>query len=955
MTPENGRARLPLLLFILLLLLFFHKMVFSNLILARGDTFLYFYPYWQAAADALANGRVPLWNNAVFMGSPLLANSQMGFFYPLNWPLWLLLPTPYAVSASIVLHVAIAGLGAYVAARRTLGVGEWAGLVTAVLFALGGYLTAQVEHINQLQGLAWLPWYFVVLGWCADQKTGRRWVAIGWAAVAFAGLFVAQLLAGHSQTAFISGVGVVAWLAAQGVNGWLLRHSDQALRFSFYWGRLWRTAVPALLVGGGMALLVTAVQLLPTLELTQYSSRQGGLSPNEVLSFSLHPLLLTRALFPHVGQSLFSEYVVYFPLTALLLAFVAAWQWKWQRGVLPAVVLVLLGFFLALGLFNPANWLVARLPGFNLFRVPARWLVLAALGISLLAGLGWQIVLDRWQVRTRRWEDVPERAQANLWHVERPLRVALFVLVGLMAWGAIAGLLAWFIPTGPEAPFASPRPLSVLLWVVEIGLVYVLLMGQRPSRDRSARWGVGLRQTRLRSPWPLLALMLLINFWASRSLPYNNLTTPEAYFDLRPPITRLQALGVAADGAPPGRFLSLSNIFFDVGDQAEIDTIYADQLPPEARYDYTVAIKHKEIISPNLPMIFGLAAMDGFDGGVLPLAAYSRLMSLLLPENVLTSDGRLREYLTAVPTPQWLDVFSVQTVITDKTGDVWLDGVFYDRQHPVQLGAGESVTVGYVPAFTAAGVRLLTQQPPAQVVVTWLDGAEAAYALTPLAEGVYGADFGQTAVSQAIAVQCAASQPCDVQAITLTNEAAETFQPVVAGQYRLIHSGDVKIYENLDVRPRVQMFTDWRWEEDETAVWQVMNQPTFDPRQTAVLLGAGLDRAAVGATGPMTATIRTYEPERIVVDVQTAQEALLMLTEAAYPGWEVAVNGSPISPIIVDLYFQGVILPVGSHQVTFTFAPDSYRYGRWLTMGGLLLFLILIGALVNRSVAKERA
>ena len=101
----------PWLAIVGLVLLFFNKMVFSNLILARGDTFLYFYPYWQAAAEALRHGRLPLWNPSLFMGAPLLANSQVGFFYPLNWPVWLLLPTPYAVSASIVLHLVIAGWG----------------------------------------------------------------------------------------------------------------------------------------------------------------------------------------------------------------------------------------------------------------------------------------------------------------------------------------------------------------------------------------------------------------------------------------------------------------------------------------------------------------------------------------------------------------------------------------------------------------------------------------------------------------------------------------------------------------------------------------------------------------------------------------------------------------------------------------------------------------------------
>src|SRR5690606_33060193 len=135
-------------------LLFFWKLSFSGLILARGDTFLYFYPYWEAARNALLEGRLPLWNSQIFMGAPFLANSQAGFFYPLNWPLWLTLPTPYAVSASIVLHVILAAVGCYVLARRQLALSVSSAFLAAGLFALGGYLTAQVEHVNQLQGLA---------------------------------------------------------------------------------------------------------------------------------------------------------------------------------------------------------------------------------------------------------------------------------------------------------------------------------------------------------------------------------------------------------------------------------------------------------------------------------------------------------------------------------------------------------------------------------------------------------------------------------------------------------------------------------------------------------------------------------------------------------------------------------------------------------------------------------
>ncbi len=276
-------ALLPLAVLLSVILLFFNKMAFTNLILARGDVFLYFYPYWHAAAASLAAGRVPMWNPAIFMGAPLLANSQAGFFYLLNWPLWLFLETPYAVSASILLHLIIAASGAYLAGRRLWRLPLSAALVTAVSFAAGGYLTAQVEHINQLQGLAWLPWFFLAAG-LAVRGGRRSWLS---AVIATAVLFALQLLAGHTQTTFITAVALLIWLAAGAFSRRFLAAAPTDDRFPG--GRALLLPLAALAAGGVLALGLAAMQLLPTLELLQLSSRQGGLPPNEAMSFSLPP------------------------------------------------------------------------------------------------------------------------------------------------------------------------------------------------------------------------------------------------------------------------------------------------------------------------------------------------------------------------------------------------------------------------------------------------------------------------------------------------------------------------------------------------------------------------------------------------------------------------------------------------------------------------------------------
>ena len=638
---ERMMARVPRWLVLAgLILLFFYRLALRRLILARGDIFLYIYPYWQAAADALRRGRLPLWNPDLFMGAPFLANSQVGLLYPLNWPLWLLLPTPYAATASILLHLWLAGVGAYLAGKWTLGLGRSAALLTAVLYGLGGYLTAQVEHLNQLQGLAWLPWFFAVLAYGTEQPDKARRRAGAKMVVWLSLLFALQLLAGHAQTSFITAVSLLIWLAGHWIARYFARQSSFALHFRFYQQRLWRRAFWALPLAGLLALALASAQLLPTVELIQQSARQGGLSVNEVLSFSLHPALLTRALLPAYGQSLFSEYVAILPLTALLLAVIGGWQWRQWRGILPALLLTIGGLLLALGLFNPVYWLLARLPGFDLFRVPARWLVLYGLGVALLAGAGWQMALERWQLQTWEWEIVPERARRQLWQIERPLRYGLYLILGFIVWGYVANVLVIFVPTGPEAPYEAPGTVTLLLWALELALAYLWLSGQRIAYKPFGRPRWQLQPGTLLPPRYLTGLILLALFAASRSHSYHlNATAAAAYFDLRPPLARLQ---VNADcqprwqrcPRPPERFISLSSIQFDLGDQAELNTIYTPFLNRFALRDYVVASKHKEVISPNLPLAYGVTAVDGFDGGILPLSRYSELVRLLLPVGV---------------------------------------------------------------------------------------------------------------------------------------------------------------------------------------------------------------------------------------------------------------------------------------------------------------------------------
>jgi hypothetical protein len=497
-----------------------------------------------------------------------------------------------------------------------------------------------------------------------------------------------------------------------------------------------------------------------------------------------------------------------------------------------------------------------------------------------------------------------------------------------MGWSALAVPLARLAPVGPESPVAPVPAAAWLGWLVELALAIALLgLRHLPGGRRAGRWLL-----------PAVAMLAL--YLGSRTLPYTSLTTPEAYFDLRPAPARL--LAETAGQIPPGRFLSLSGAFFDPGDQAEIDSIYASQLPASARYDYTVAIKHKEILAPNLGMVHGLPAVDGFDGGILPLRRYSRLMGLILPEGQETRDGRLREYLQAVPPERWLDLFDARYVITDKVGDVWRDEVFYDLQFPVTLRPGQFADA-YSFGYEADRLRLIAAGEPGTVFVAYTNKGDG-FSQEPvlIGAGVWEVVFPRPIRPITIRLTAGDRQPWRVSGLTLLDERDGTFQPIVLGGYRMIHSGDVKIYERVGVaRQRAFLVHNWQWQEDEASIHAAMADPEFDPREGVVLVGSGAPHSGQRPALADQVTIAEYTPHHVAVHTASESEAALVLADSFYPGWQARLDGRPATLYRADGLFRAVLVPAGAHEIIFDYVPRAFFAGIGLSAAGALLWLTL--------------
>ncbi len=861
-----------------------YRRLIAGQVLAGGDLHLYFFPYWMAAARSFLAGKLPLWTPDLFAGAPLLANSQIGVFYPLNWPLWWLsggslLGVTRALHISVLLHLALAALTACVLARR-VGAAPWGAALAGLLYAGGGYLGLHVEHLNQLQGLAWLP-LVLLPGQKAQFHVLRFTFHVSFPSPISIIALTLMLLAGHTQMAFMAGVGLLVWKAVD-CGFWSLgnRYSVSRVSYSLFPISYFLSLLPY-----ALAPLIAAVQLLPTLELAQFSLRSSGLPWREAVSFSIRPWDLPEALLPtYLVTPLLPEGVAYLGLVGMALAAWGAWRGlrRRDRDAWAVVVLAGVGVFLALGAYNPLYLAAIRLgiPGLIHFRAPARFLVLYTLGMALLAGRGFSELpellgelrglLFRQQIRTEGGD------QRNT----------------------------------TEIPKIRSNPFNPLIHLIG-GITIVLA-----------------------------CVELLIS---SASLPHADATAARAYTDLRPATAHLVAATQAAlAGEWPGRFLSISKTLFDAGDEVDMTAIYGDALSADALWQYKVAAKHREVLSPNLALAFGVPAADGYDGGLLPLRHYSAFSQLMLPDGTL--DGRLRENLTSIPEARWLSLLDVRFVMTDKTGDAWVEDVFYDRQFQPALAADASLSLGWLPDdFTADALGLL-YAGAGNVTLTLGDGRALTATLpAQVAESPYRVRW--VAAARVTGVTLQASTPgLTLTGASLLDERAAAFYPLtLSAHFRLAHSGDVKIYEALAPSSRVFWTPTYTCVADDAVALAVMRDPAFDPTTNAVVQGCegGESVAEEGGAADIRLIRRSATEVRLAVTTPTS--GLLTLAEAWYPGWQARVTSETndllfTSVLQVDILFRGVRLGPGNWWVTFAYRPHGLLVGGWLSLVGMAGF-----------------
>jgi hypothetical protein len=116
----------------------------------------------------------------------------------------------------------------------------------------------------------------------------------------------------------------------------------------------------------------------------------------------------------------------------------------------------------------------------------------------------------------------------------------------------------------------------------------------------------------------------------------------------------------------------------------------------------------------------------------------------------------------------------------------------------------------------------------------------------------------------------------------------------------------------------------------------------FDPRREAVVEGNVSHETLMGeGSSASHVAITVYQDSRVVLQAETGEPALLVLTDSYDPEWLATLDGEHVTVYPADGLFRGVFLPAGKSEVVFRYRATCFYWGAAISAitGGIWLVL----------------
>jgi len=357
-----------LILVALPILIIFIFIPLTGQVIVQGDVLNYLYPTLYSYSLALQNGLNILWDSDTLSGFATFVSCGE-FFSPFNLVFFRFLDFLTAAHWLVALNLILAGFFT-LCLLKELALSNLAALVGGLAYAIS-VQTVDLPLTNAYPLLPLIFWLLLI-----SFKKNRWWpILLGGLVIGLAWLsahynWLAIVLSGG----FIFSLGL-SWIYHQ--KGWS-NYLKMPLRY-----------LVMVLLGS----IIGLVQLLPLSVYTRLSSRLGGLSYYQAIEGSINWPDFVNFILPNFNLPFFSQvsqlYLGIIPLIFLISAiFIKSRQARFFS--------LLFGFCLILAIkYSPLFWLLQKIPVFEYFRVPGRWMFLGLFAGSILAGFGAENFLSK--------------------------------------------------------------------------------------------------------------------------------------------------------------------------------------------------------------------------------------------------------------------------------------------------------------------------------------------------------------------------------------------------------------------------------------------------------------------------------------------------------------------------------------------------------------------------------
>jgi uncharacterized membrane protein YfhO len=461
-----------ILVLLVLTLLFYWKIVFTSQfsISTSEEIANQAYCWYNFSAKTVQQGILPLWDPFVAAGRSFVGGMEAGLFYPLKWLLYLW-PMGSSGQLSPRLFQDFVVLAHFLAAClmfllvRDMGLSPFSALAAGLTFGMGG-LVGRAPWPDMIDSAVWLP--LVVLFLRRALKAGTGIQEMLYSSLSGTALGLA-ILAGRIHIVVMDVIVVVT-----AVVYFACRPADEQGR-SAAGATRWIGAVKIVAVVGVISFCIGAVQLLPSVELSQRAVRYIGADAPTAASERIAYVDLKEELWPrglftllfftaYPGSGFGGEHIgLYIGVFPFILAVAGIWR-NWDRPwVRYLSVLAVAAYAFTLGSYSLLHGLAYLLvPYLWIARGASRFVYISQFAMAILAGYGAETIFVR--------KEGAER---------------FATLLKIMKWSV--ALMA--IPMLSAAMTGKPEPnewisLSFLLVVASCALFYYVVRGHATPSTR---------------------------------------------------------------------------------------------------------------------------------------------------------------------------------------------------------------------------------------------------------------------------------------------------------------------------------------------------------------------------------------------------------------------------------------------------------------------------------------